>query len=261
LNLCRADKVLLGGGAALASSAALFGASSLGLALPAAAFVALLMDGVFRPSSSTLYSTVSHGSRNEPKVALTFDDGPDPEVTPRVLDLLREYDARATFFMIGHLLEQASDIGDRAAREGHEIGNHSWQHSYVQNFFSTRAHLDDIERSERLIRRVAPSDVSPLFRAPVGFKSPELARAAHARSLKIIAWSIHSRDTIDRNPRRIAERVLRRIQPGDIVLMHDGHPTAGAHRRQVIEALPLILAGLRTRGLQAVTVSDLSRSS
>jgi peptidoglycan-N-acetylglucosamine deacetylase len=258
VNLCRADKVLLTGGATLVSSTALFGATTLGLGLPAAAFVALLADGVFRPSSSIFYPTLSHGSRTESKIAITFDDGPDPEVTPRVLDILERYGARATFFMIGRNLARSMTIGERVVQEGHEIGNHSWQHANMQNFFSTRAHLAEIERCEQLIRSIGFPGTVPLYRAPVGFKSPELARAAHVRALRVVAWSIHSRDTIDRNPQRVARRVLRRIRPGDIVLMHDGHQTAGAHRPGLLDALPRILEGLRERGLRAVTVSELS---
>ena len=257
MDLCRADKVLLAGGAALATSAALFGASAVGLGVPAAAFAAILADGVFRPSSGTFYPTLSRGPRTQPQVALTFDDGPDTEVTPRVLDTLNTYGARATFFMIGKHLEHAMSIGARAVAEGHEIGNHSWAHSYLQNFFSVHSLLRDIERTESLIRTLTRTSAVPLYRAPVGLKSPRLARAAHARSLSIVAWSVHSRDTLDSNPRRVAERVLAKIHPGDIVLLHDGHQRSGAHRHSGAESLPLILQGLRARGLQAVTVSEL----
>lgn len=257
MGLCRADKVLLAGGTALASSIALFGASGLGLSVPAAAFLAILADGIFRPSSGTFYPTLSRGPRTQPQVALTFDDGPDPEVTPRVLDVLGAHGARATFFMIGKHLERALPIGARAVAEGHELGNHSWAHSYLQNFYSVRTLLTDIERTQSLIQTLTKTTAAPLYRAPVGLKSPRLARAAHARSLNVVAWSVHSRDTIDRSPSSVAERVLAKIRPGDIVLMHDGHQNAGAHRRSGAESLPLILQGLRARGLHAVTVSEL----
>lgn len=257
MALCRADKVLLAGGTALVSSVALFGASTLTLGLPAAVFAAVLADGVFRASSGTFYPTVARGPKTRPQVALTFDDGPDPEITPRVLDTLGAYDARATFFMIGKHLEHAMPVAERAIAEGHEIGNHSWAHSYVQNFFSVPRLLTDIGRTEALIRSLTRSSATPLYRAPVGLKSPRLARAAHARELTVVAWSVHSRDTIDSNPKRIAKRVLASVRPGDIVLMHDGHQNAGIHRRSGADSLPLILEGLRARGLEAVTVSEL----
>ncbi len=257
MGLCRADKVLLAGGTALASSVALFGASTLSLSVPAAAFLAVLADGIFRPTSGTFYPTLSRGPRTRPQVALTFDDGPDPEITPRVLDVLGAHGARATFFMIGKHLERTLPIGARAIAEGHELGNHSWAHSYLQNFYSVRALLADIERTQSLIQMLTKSASAPLYRAPVGLKSPHLARAAHARALTVVAWSVHSRDTIDRNPRSVADRVLAKLRPGDIVLMHDGHQNAGAHRRSALESLPLVLEGLRARGFHAVTVREL----
>lgn len=161
--------------------------------------------------------------------------------------------------MIGQHLERAVSIGERVAAAGHEIGNHSWAHSYLQNFYSVRSLLVDIERTEALIRTLTTHTAAPLYRAPVGLKSPRLARAAHALALDIVAWSVHSRDTIDADPQRVARRVLAKIRPGDIVLMHDGHQNAGAHRRTGADALAAILNGLRERGLQAVTVSELVR--
>lgn len=259
MNLCRADKVLLTGGAAVLGSAALFGATPLALGLPLAALAGVIADGVFRPSSGTFYPTIVHGPRNVPKVALTFDDGPDAEVTPQVLDTLARYRARATFYMIGRNLSQphGPPIAARVLAEGHEIGNHSWQHAYLQNFFTQRMHLADMERNEALIRTLTGSAGPITYRPPVGLKSPEFARAAHQRQLQVVAWSVHSRDTIDADPERVARRVLRRIRPGDIVLFHDGHQTPGAHRRSGANALPLVLEGLRARGLEPVTVQEL----
>lgn len=257
MPLCRADKVLLTGGATVLGSAAIFGATSLGLGVPLAALAAIIADGVFRPSSGTFYPTISRGPREARKVAMTFDDGPDPEVTPHVLDVLAKYGARATFFMIGRHLAKSPAIAERAVEEGHEIGNHSWQHAYLPNLFSTRAQLADIERVEQLIRSLTKSDAPIPYRPPVGLKSPELARAVHVCRLKVIAWSVHSRDTIDSDPQRIARRVLARVRPGDIVLMHDGHQNATAHRHAGAQAVPFILEGLRARELQPVTVQEL----
>lgn len=256
MTICRADKVLLSGGAAILGGTALFGAP-LGAAIPAAAFAAVMADGIFRATSSTFYPTVSNGPRDQPNIALTFDDGPDAEVTPAVLDTLARADARATFFTIGRNLERNLPLGQRIVAEQHELANHSWRHAYWQNFYSTRAHAADLARNTRIIQGLTGSAAEPLYRPPVGLKSPGLARAAQARELRIVAWSVHSRDTIIRDPRAIATRVLARIKPGDIVLMHDGHDLPGRHRRGIIAALPLILAGLQQRGLKPVTVSQL----
>ena len=257
MSLCRADKVLLGGAAVVGSSALL-------TAMPvtvgaSAALIAVLTDGIFRPSSSVLYPTISHGPRNRPQVALTFDDGPDPQVTPTILDALKDAGARATFFVIGRHLEKHRDIGLRALHEVNEIGNHSWMHSYFQNFYSNARQRSDIERSTRLIQELSGSDAQPLYRPPVGLKSPALARVAHRRQMKVIAWSLHSRDTFASDAAATAASVLARIAPGDIVLMHDGHESDHKHRNLAAAALPQILRGLRERGLSCVTVSELLR--
>jgi len=259
MNICRADKVLLSGGAAMLGGSALFG-TPLGLVVPAAAFVAIMLDGIFRPTSSTFYPTISNGPRTGSKVALTFDDGPDPQTTPAVLDILGANGARGTFFTIGRHLERHTDIGARAVAEGHELANHSWRHAYWQNMYSTSAHAADLARNTNIIQLLTHSSVEPLYRPPVGLKSPGLARVAHARHVKIIAWSLHSRDTMIRDPQKVADKVLSQIQPGDIVLMHDGHDLDGHHRPGVIAALPLILRGLQERGLHSVTVSELLSS-
>lgn len=256
-RLCRADKLLVGGGLGLLGGTVLFGAGWLGIGVPAGLLGALITDGVFRPSSSVLYPTISHGPRNQPRVALTFDDGPDPQVTPLLLDALAVAGARATFFTIGRYLAQYGDIAQRADREGHEIASHSWQHDRLQNFYRTRAQAADIDRSVELIQQLTRSAQLPLYRPPIGLKSPPLSRAAQARNLQMIAWSLHSHDTRLRDPQTIADRVLRRVTAGDIILMHDGHDRAGHRREATAAAVPLVLAGLRKLGLQSVTVTEL----
>lgn len=260
MNLCNADKLMLGSGAALLGSCLTLGVTPLGIGLPAAAFLALLTDGIARPSSSVLYPTVSRVATHQPRIALTFDDGPDPEVTPGVLDALSAHRAHATFFTIGRNLERHTDIGRRMIAEGHEIGSHSWRHVRWQNLYGRNAQAADLERNAQLIQTLTGSSAEPLYRPPIGLKSPPLARAAHARSIRMIAWSVHSRDTTTRDPARIANRVLSVVRPGDIVLMHDGHDLAGRHRLAGAAALPLILAGLAERGLTSVTVSELLAS-
>ena len=257
MSLCRADKVLLAGGAAVGASALLTAAP---LAVTSAAFLCLMSDGIFRPSSSVLYPTISHGPRDRPRVALTFDDGPDPQVTPSILETLAGAGARATFFVIGRHLERHRDVALRALREGHELGNHSWMHSYFQNFYRTGRQRLDVDRSTRLLQELSGSAAEPLYRSPVGLKSPAIARVAHARKLTFVAWSVHSRDTFTRDVDATAARVLSRIKPGDIVLMHDGHERDGRHRGIAAAALPQILRGLRERGLSSVTVSELLRA-
>lgn len=130
----RANVLALAYAAATAGSVGVFGFSLLSVGIPAAILLALFADGIARPGSSLFYPTVTHGPRTGQRVALSFDDGPDPQVTPAVLDALAQYDARATFFTIGRSLEAHPHLAQRLLAEHHELGNHSWQHSRWQNF-------------------------------------------------------------------------------------------------------------------------------
>ncbi len=255
--LSRANILVLAYGAATASAVGAVGFSALSFGLPAGLFFALLADGIARPGSNVFYPTVTHGPRESRRVALSFDDGPDPEVTPAVLVALSKHSARATFFTIGQSLEAHPQLARRIVAEGHEIGNHSWRHSRWQNFFGAGEQAREIERGAQAIAVVTGSQAKPLYRPPIGLKSPPLARAAYQQHLTLVAWSLHSRDTRTADPERIAQRVLQRIRPGDIVLMHDGHDLPGQHRPACAQATPLILQGLREKGLQCVTVSEL----
>jgi peptidoglycan/xylan/chitin deacetylase (PgdA/CDA1 family) len=218
--------------------------------------VAISVDGVTRASSSLFITTASHGSRGGNKVAITFDDGPDPMVTPAVLDTLAQYRARATFFVIGRTLMEQPALGRRIVAEGHVVANHTWQHSYFQNFRLWRWQTEEIARCERSIEEVTGRASTRLYRPPVGMKTGEHARAITGLGLKVIAWSVHSQDTIDPNPPRMARRVLKRVRSGDIILLHDGDRVPG-QRSACVPALKLILEGLRKKGLESVTLTEL----
>jgi peptidoglycan/xylan/chitin deacetylase (PgdA/CDA1 family)/membrane-associated phospholipid phosphatase len=256
-SAARADWLALGFAGVAAAAVGVFGFSVLSIGIPLAVLLVMLADGIARPGSSLLYPTIRHGSRNGCHVALSFDDGPDPQVTPAVLDALAQHGARATFFTIGRALHANPALARRIADEHHELGNHSWGHSRWQNFWGTRSHRREIELGAQAITSLGGSVTQPLYRPPIGLKSPPLARAARSLRLTIVAWSLHSRDTRSDDPHRIARRVLGKIRPGDIVLMHDGHDRPGRHRPACARALPLILEGLAQKRLQCVTVSEL----
>lgn len=243
---------------AAAGAIGVFGLSLWSVGLPALLFLGLVADGILRPGSQLLYPTVTRGPRERPWVALSFDDGPHPEVTPAVLDALAAHGAQATFFAIGRSLAEQPGLARRIAAEGHELGNHSWEHSRWKHFFSTAAQHEQIERGAGAIAALGVA-TPPLYRPPMGLKPPTMARAAAARGLTVVAWSVHSKDTRDRDPQRIARRVLARIGPGDIVLLHDGHDLPGGQRPACARATSLILEGLAQKGLRCVTVSELLR--
>lgn len=223
----------------------------------AIALVLLITDGIARPASGLFYPTVTHGPRISRCVALSFDDGPDPVVTPQVLDALASSGAHATFFVIGRALEAHPELARRIVTEGHALGNHSWQHSRWQNFRFRKWHGEEIERCERAIAAVPGNGHQCLYRPPVGLKSGELCREVWRQRLTLVAWSLHSHDTRLVGPEQIAGRVLDRVRSGDIVLMHDGHDQPGQHRPFCAEAVNLILRGLQQKGLKCVTIPQL----
>ncbi|HEX6550853.1 MAG TPA: polysaccharide deacetylase family protein [Gammaproteobacteria bacterium] len=234
-----------------------FGWAGLWFAIPVVLFAVLLTDGIARPGSSLFYPTVTHGPRRGKQVALTFDDGPDPVVTPQVLDALAEAGAHATFFVIGKSLAANPALARRMLSEGHVVGNHSWQHSRLQNFYFANWHTREINAGMRAIAEATGQAAPRLYRPPVGLKSWAVGRAAARHGLTLVAWSLHSRDTRLPSAEQVARRVLDRVQAGDIVLLHDGHDLPGRGRPFCAQAVRLILQGLRKKGLQCVTVPEL----
>ena len=257
--LSRLNMLALAFAGVTAGAIGAFGVSALTLGIPAALYIALCADGTARPGSSVSYPTVTRGARNRARVALTFDDGPDPEATPLVLDALAKHDAHATFFAIGRSLEAHPQLARRIVDAGHELGNHSWQHSRWGSFLTSSQQVREIEHGEAAIATVTRRTTQPLYRPPIGLKSPPLARAAFRKRLTLVTWSLHSHDSRTADPARISGRVLQKIRPGDIVVMHDGHDLPNRHRLAGAQALPRILEGLREKGLECVTVSELLR--
>lgn len=224
---------------------------------PLFAYFLIALDGILRPASPWLHPVISHGDRHNPRVALTFDDGPDPEVTPQVLELLRRHGAHATFFVIGRHAETFPELVRRIAAEGHEIGNHSYAHPRLLNFAPPALLQREIERGRRALQNVTRGTADVSYRPPMGLKSPWLAYVQRRLHLRVVTWSLHARDTGRRPPELVAGRVLRRIRPGDIVLLHDGHDLPDRQRGTVVAALERILQGLGDKGLEAVTLGEL----
>jgi len=253
----RADALLAACGSWLAAGLFWGGLHAWTLVPPLAVYAALVLDGILRPAAPWFLPVLTHGDRTRPMVALTFDDGPDPQVTPQVLDTLRRHRARATFFLIGASAAAHPALVRRIVAEGHEIGNHSHAHPRLINFFPTRRLQSEIERASLALRRLTGIAGPLRYRPPMGLKNPWLARVQRRLGLQVVSWSLHARDTGGRPPESIAARVLSRVRSGDIVLLHDGHDLPGRRRENVVQALDLILEGLAARQLEPVPVGRL----
>jgi peptidoglycan/xylan/chitin deacetylase (PgdA/CDA1 family) len=231
---------------------------------PAIATGALLMSGIglyyatYSVRSQWLGRTFWRGRRDRKDVALTFDDGPSPE-TESILDILADNDLRATFFMVGREVESFPGIAQRVVAEGHEVGNHSYSHP-LYLFRRAAETRDQIKRAQDVI--VKTIGVSPVFaRPPYGVRTPAYFSATRAFGLHTVQWDVAGFDWKRISPKQIADNVLRNTRPGSIILLHDGD-SAGKHgRKNTVEALPLIIEGLRERDLPVVPLSDLLRES
>jgi len=199
---------------------------------------------------------LSRGKAGARRVALTFDDGPHPVTTRAVLELLREHDARATFFVLGHKVEAHPDVVREIHAAGHTLGIHGFQHDRLFSFRSPRYARQQVERTRQAI--VLACGVAPsLFRPPVGFASYRTFRGAEQAAARVIAWSVRSLDGVrNADARRVAERVIARLEDGAIVLLHDA-----AERDDFtpasLAALPHILRAVRERGLATVGIDQL----
>jgi peptidoglycan/xylan/chitin deacetylase (PgdA/CDA1 family) len=187
---------------------------------------------------------------NGPCVALSFDDGPSPEITPKVLDILRQKDARATFFLVGEKVERHPDLARQMAREGHVIGNHTYSHPSLFCFLSPRRLREEIELAQEAIGRVTGATPRH-FRSPVGLRHPLLEPALRRATLELVLWRLRTYDTLSPKPEALRQRVLGRVRPGAIVLLHD---RSGPGASAMLAALPDVIDGLRARGYQLVTV-------
>ncbi len=183
-------------------------------------------------------------------IALTFDDGPSPAVTAKVLDVLRAKGVRATFFVVGRKVEANPELARLVRREGHAIGNHTYSHPPLFCFLTPGRLRDELVRGQDAIRR-ATGETPRMFRSPVGLRHPLLAPELERAGLEFVLWSVRSYDTRRQTAESLCRRILDRAHPGAIVLLHD---RPGRRSSVMLEALPGIIDQLLARGYHLVTV-------
>jgi peptidoglycan-N-acetylglucosamine deacetylase len=195
-----------------------------------------------RALARPLVGTITQVRTQDDVAALTFDDGPDPTYTPRLLDALARHDVRATFFMVGASAHRHPAIVERVAAAGHAIGNHSWDHPSFPRISS---------RERRRQVRACAHALAPhglrLFRSPGGHQTPRSVLDVRSLKFDVIGWNVDPRDYADRSAAEISDHVLEALRPGSIILLHDAifhHP--GCDRTPTIEAVERLLD--HTRG-------------
>jgi polysaccharide deacetylase family sporulation protein PdaB len=189
----------------------------------------------------------------EKVIALTFDDGPDPVYTPQILDLLKKHHAKATFFVIGQRVKNYPEIARRIVEEGHEIGNHTYNHANLMRLRPEQIRLQ-IENTSRVIYDVT-GKYSELFRPPGGYYNETIVNSVRETGHLTVMWSWHqdTRDWSNPGTAKIVNKVLNNARGGDIVIMHD----YGGNRSQTVSAVAKILPELAKRDFRFVSVSQL----
>ncbi len=171
--------------------------------------------------SQVYVRALCRGKTRQKHLSLTFDDGPDADMTPRVLDILRRHNLKATFFLVGSKVQQHPELVRRMVAEGHIVGNHTFFHRSTFPLNRCASAVKELEQCSSIIMKVT-GNKPRLFRPPFGVTNPTLACAARKLNLLCVGWSIRSLDTIrEAQPARTVERISKRLHPGAVILLHD----------------------------------------
>lgn len=194
-------------------------------------------------------NAIHSGKTSQPKIALTFDDGPHPLYTPQVLDILKQNGIKAGFFLIGQNCKDFPYLVKRILDEGHTIGNHSFTHSKTIDFKNEKGWLEEIEKTDLEMEKIAGKKPR-FFRPPYGVTTPHLATAIEKSKHLVIGWDVRSFDTSTKNPSKTIEKICKKVRPGSIVLLHDWH-------ENILPILEQLLPKLRDKNFTFVTVNEL----
>lgn len=217
------------------------------------AYVAILLCGVFFLRLGMFVDVIAQGPEDARGVALTFDDGPSPASTPKILDLLDAAKVKATFFVIGKKAEAHPDLVREILARGHAVAMHSHAHHRLFSLKGAAYVRDDLRRALRVLEEIT-GERPVLFRPPIGHTNPTIARVVKELGLEVVGWSVRALDGVAAaDPRRVAARVKRGLRDGAIVLMHDAAEREDREPAS-IAALPAILDAMAAKDLRGVRV-------
>jgi peptidoglycan/xylan/chitin deacetylase (PgdA/CDA1 family) len=219
---------------------------------------AVILTGIFERRAPIFGAVFWRGPKDLHAIALTFDDGPNEPYTSQVLDILKTFGVRATFFLVGENVERFPGVVKRTAEEGHEIGNHGYDHSVLP--IRSPAYIrDQIVRTHGLIEQITGARPR-LFRPSHGWRNPWVHGIAREAGCLPVAWTLGVWDTDRPGTPAIVRRTLRGLENGCVLLLHDGRGTEhGADTSQLVGALPAIIRGARDAGYQFLSLSEMAR--
>jgi peptidoglycan/xylan/chitin deacetylase (PgdA/CDA1 family) len=211
---------------------------------------AALVGAVLSPRGSWLgpnLVSLPAAAARRGEICLTFDDGPDPVLTPQVLELLDRYQAKASFFCIGEKAAAFPELVKEIARRGHSVENHSHHHHHMFALFGMARLRHEVEAAQAILTAITGR--SPLFfRAPAGFRSPLLDPLLASQALQYASWTRRGFDAVSRNPRRVLQRLTQGLAAGDVLLLHDNACI-------VLTVLPALLDEISAQGLRPVSLA------
>ncbi|GGB85463.1 polysaccharide deacetylase family protein [Dyadobacter sediminis] len=210
-------------------------------------YLGLTAYGSFHIQTNYFLRSINYGKRNA--IALTFDDGPDPDTTPKILQILKEKDIKAAFFVIGKKAEKYPELLRQMDKEGHIVANHTFNHHYFTAFFSTQKLKAELLKCNAVIADILGK--KPLFfRPPFGVTNPRYATALKELGLNSIGWSLRSLDTKAENKYQIINKIISEVETGHIILLHD-------NRSVTADSLEDVIEHCRQKGIRIESLSKL----
>lgn len=214
-------------------------------------YLYILVRGAMNVCSGFYLDVFCKGSTKEKIVALTFDDGPDSVHTPQILDILDKQNVKASFFIIGKKAEQNEVLIRRILEEGHIIGNHSYSHDFFFDLFGRKKMEQDLLRTDEFIEKISGAKPA-YFRPPYGVTNPTVAKVVKKLGHKAIGWSVRSLDTVLKDEDKIVGRVLDRLHPGAVILLHDD-------RDITVKALEKMILKIKNEGYRFINLEEIMK--
>ena len=218
-------------------------------------FLLICTTAPFLPGLSFFLPVISKGKSGRKAVALTFDDGPDPEVTPAVLELLAKYNAKASFFVTGKKSELYPSIIKKILESGHSIGNHSYKHDPLLMLRTKSTLFKEICICQDILKKSGIT--AHAFRPPSGIMNPRLRKVLLDMDMFCINWSCRAFDAGNRKIKFLAKRILRKVKPGDIILLHDINPNRRNNINNLISEFEALITGLKNAGFSIIPLSEI----
>jgi len=216
--------------------------------------ICIFFNGVISPKSQLFGKAYWKQKTTDKIVALTFDDGPNEPYTSQILDILKDNNIKATFFVLGENVNYYPDIAQRIVNEGHVIANHSYSHQQDLVIEKQTSIDKEINWTQDIIFNTT-GKIPQLFRPPHGYKSPWLITKLKENNLTLVEWSNMTNDWDQPGSKKITDKIIKKTHPGSIIVLHDGNKTIhGSDRSDEVEALPNIIKNLQEKGYRFVTV-------